>query len=296
MILASSDIASSLRHWEWAEYISEGFVILGCAGELFADLGKRCVDRPLLQHIERWSTIVLVIALTVGLKCLVKTNEISGYVIGSLGDEADEADAKAKTAISDSTTALAQAKDALTKAGTAQESLGKAETEAKNAQTLAANAFTLSSGARKEADSFERDIVLAKEAAAKAEAKLADRTLSDAQVVSIGDELKRFKGQPYTITAYWDSKESLGLANRIHPALHDVAKWAYSDEGTKSMMLGGIVGVQVWTHPDADKSTKEAATALINALNAEGIETEPRQQNPKNPKTNMININIGSKR
>jgi hypothetical protein len=150
---------------------------------------------------------------------------------------------------------------------------------------------------------YESQIAQANERAANAELEterlrqqLADRTLSDEQVKTIGNKLKLFKGQPYTITAYWDSKESLGLANRIHPALHDVAEWPYSDEGTKSMMLGGIVGVQVWTHPDADKSTKEAAAALIKALNAEGIEAGPKQQNPKNPKTNMIAINVGSKR
>lgn len=153
------------------------------------------------------------------------------------------------------------------------------------------------------AKGYESTIAQANERAANAELEterirkqLADRTLSDEQVKAIGNKLKAFKGQPYTITAYWDSKESLGLANRIHPALRNIAEWSYSDEGTKSQMFGGVVGVQVWTHPDADNSTKEAATALIKALNDEGIEAEPRQQNPKNQKTNMIDISVGSKR
>jgi hypothetical protein len=120
--------------------------------------------------------------------------------------------------------------------------------------------------------------------------------LTDAQVISIGKRLKPYKGQPYTVTAYWDSKESVGIANRIHLALHDVAQWSYSDEASKSMLLGGVVGVVVWTHPDAEESSKQAAKALIDALNEEGIEATAREQNPKNPKSNMIALNVGSKR
>jgi hypothetical protein len=42
MIFTATDVSSlsqSLYRWEWAEYISEAFVILACAGELVADLG-----------------------------------------------------------------------------------------------------------------------------------------------------------------------------------------------------------------------------------------------------------------
>ena len=62
------------------------------------------------------------------------------------------------------------------------------------------------------------------------------------------------------------------------------------------MMLGGVVGVHIWTHPEADEVTKRAAKSLIDALNEEGIQTSPNQQNPKNPKTNAIAVNVGSKR
>ena len=157
--------------------------------------------------------------------------------------------------------------------------------------------------ARQEAEGFRLQIAQANERAASAELEtehlrkqFADRTLSDNQALAVGNKLKSFKGQPYTVTAYWDSKESLGLANRIHFALHEVAGWSYSDEGSKGMTLGGEVGVMIWTHPDADTSAREAANALVDALNAEGIDTESRQQNAKNAKTNMININVGSKR
>lgn len=150
---------------------------------------------------------------------------------------------------------------------------------------------------------YESQIAQANERAANAELEterlkkeLADRTLTDQQVLSIGNKLKEFKGQQYTITAYWDSPESLNIANRIHLALKVVAEWAYSDEGSKGMLLGGIVGVQVWTHPAADESTKRAAKGLVAALDAEGITAVPKEQNPQNPKSNMIAVNVGSRR
>jgi|SRR5438874_269537 hypothetical protein len=160
MILLSSNLASSVRHWEIAEYVAEGFVILGCAGELVALI--RRIPRRCREQIETWSTVVLVIALGIGLKCLMKTNELSGMEIGSLGKAAEQADEKARRAIADSNTALSQSKDALGKASVAEDSLGKAEIEANAAQTASANALTLARGARQEADSFEADIKSAK--------------------------------------------------------------------------------------------------------------------------------------
>jgi hypothetical protein len=298
MIVTASDVESlsrSLSLWEWGEYISEAFVVIACAGELVADLKVGWLTEERKKHLQRRSTVLLVAALSVSLLCLVRTNQLSGSVIGSLGDKAEEADRKAREAITDSSTALSQTRDALTKAEKAQDSLGKAEAEANKAQTASSNALTLARGARQEADSFEKDIAAAKGAASKAEAKLADRTLTDEQVRSIAGKLRVFSGQAYTVTAYWDSKESLGIANRIHSALL-LAKWSYSDEGSKSMMLGGEIGVLVWTHPEAGENTKKAAASLIDALNAEGIEATPRLQNPQNPKSDMIAVNVGAKR
>lgn len=219
MTLTASDVESistSLSRWELGEYIFEALVILACAGELIADLGR--LPGLWKSRIERWSTMLLVVALSMELICLVRTNQLSGDVITS-----------------------------------------------------------------------------AKNAAAEAEAKLADRILTDEQVRSIAAKVSVFSGQTYTVTAYWDSKESLGLANRIYSALL-LARWSYSEEGSKSMMLGGEIGVLVWTHPDAEESTKKAAASLIDALNTEGIEAAPRLQNPKNPKSNMINVNVGANR
>jgi hypothetical protein len=237
-------------------------------------------------------------------------------VIGSLGDKAEEADTKAKKAIADSSTALSQAKDALTKSGEAAESLGKAEDEASKAQTASSNALTLAHDARQEADSFEKDIVSAKKQATEAEAhlaearqlaanaaqgtaaitaELADRTLTDEQVKSIADKLKFYAGQEYDITPYRDSKESVGIAERIFLALR-LAKWKFLPSKAIGL-FGGVVGVQVWRHPDADEQTKAAAAGLVAALLHEGIQAELQVQNSENnPKHSIISLNVGAKR
>lgn len=198
--------------------------------------------------------------------------------------EVDAAEAQAAAS-----TALSQAKDALDKAGKAQESLGKAESEAKNAEKAASNALSLSRDAREEAD-------WAKDLATKAEAQLADRTLTDEQVKSIANKLEPFAGQEYEVVAYWDSKESVGIANRVHEGLQ-TAHWTYLPLKEWHGLFGGIVGIQVSMHPDADERVKKAATALVDALTADGLEAMLKLQNPtNNPKHNKISLSVGSKR
>src|ERR1700677_1229167 len=121
MITASdaSSLSQSLHRWEIAEYIFEGLVIIACAGELVADFGRKCLKRAQRDRIQRLSTILLVAALSMELICLVKTNDLSGRVIGSLSDKATEADAKANSAIDKSSRAEAKADVAATTASSA---------------------------------------------------------------------------------------------------------------------------------------------------------------------------------
>jgi hypothetical protein len=274
MIFTASDV-SSLTGWEWGEYISEAFVIVGCAGELIADFGRKCLTKAHRDRVERLSTILLVAALSASLTCLVRTNELSGNVIGSLGAKADEADEKAKTAITDSSTALSQAKDALTKAGKAQDSFGRTEDEANKAQAASFSALTLASGARKEADSFEADIKSAKQQAAEAEAHLAEakkqavaaedeakkaqvvasdalslsrqtltneeniewRRLTDDQIADIGKELRQFAGQQAYLEYSPDDLEGSRFAKDIESALIQ-GRWLIAGIGTPNIIYG----------------------------------------------------------
>jgi rubrerythrin len=272
-----SSLAKALSRWELAEYICAGLVTIACAGEYVADFTNWLTDRvrERKERLAKRSTLLLIAALSLELICLVQTNALSGKLIGSLNEEAE------------------------------------------GASVAASNALVLARGARQEADSFERDIVSAKQQAAEAESHLADalqraanaekksrevqqaladRSLTDAQLKVIADKLKAFAGQEYDVTAYWDSKESVGIANRIHAALQ-MAGWKFLPMKEWHGLFGGVVGVQVWVHPQADTLTKEAARSLTSALLAEGIYTEPREQNPtNNPKHNKISLSVGSKR
>src|ERR1700676_5634941 len=118
MILTASDAASlskSVSRWEIGEYICAGLVTIACAGEYGADFKNWFTSgiKERKDRLAKRSTLLLIVALSLELICLVRTNQLSGNVIGSLGDRAEEADKKARLAITDSSTALSQAKDAL---------------------------------------------------------------------------------------------------------------------------------------------------------------------------------------
>ena len=155
------------------------------------------------------------------------------------------------------------------------------------------DAVTSVAAAKKVLADMESELEAERRVREKMLAVMAPRDLSDAQVAKIGSTLKRFRGQQWTLTAYWDSKEPLALANRIFAALKS-AEWQYDDEGSKSMMLGGVEGVQVYVNPQASSGTKSAAVALVTALNAEGIGTTSREQNNPNPNDKLY-VDVGSK-
>ncbi len=123
----------------------------------------------------------------------------------------------------------------------------------------------------------------------------APRALSAQEQQLIASRVSKFAGQEYTVTTFWDLKESLNFTNQLHQALQ-MAGWKYIPPGEGgAFLLGGIAGVQVWIHPDADPKIKDAANALVLALEALGQAPVLKQQNPKNPKDSKINLNIGTK-
>ncbi len=183
------------------------------------------------------------------------------------------------------------------------ERAAKAEQHAAEENKRAAKALEAAESARKNAEKFRLQIAQANERAANAEREtarltgvLADRTLTGEQMRAMAAKLERYSGQEYDVTAYWDSKESVGFAEQLNQTLQ-LAKWKFLPMTEWRGMLGGIVGVLVWSHPEADEETKEAAQLLVTTLVQEGIQAEPRVQNPKNnPKHNRISLSIGSKR
>ena len=108
--------------------------------------------------------------------------------------------------------------------------------------------------------------------------------------------LRPYAGQVYDVTAYWESKESEGFAEQLHQVLQ-LASWKFLPMEKWRGLLGGITGVFVGYHPQADERTKQAAAMLITALSLDGFQAEAQVENPtNNPKHNIIHLTIGSKR
>jgi hypothetical protein len=136
---------------------------------------------------------------------------------------------------------------------------------------------------------FENRAVTAEE---KLNKLTSDRVLADARAMV--EELKSFGGQEYQMVTFWEMREPLATANLIHAALQ-TAGWKYIPLDRATMMLGGIEGVQVWVHPNADPQARRAAEQLVLELNKAHLSAVLREQNAQNPKDNKINLNVGTK-
>jgi hypothetical protein len=131
MTLTPSDVtslSSSLSRWEYAEYFSAVLVAIGCAGEYVADftdlLTKGVKENK--ELLARVSTLLLIAALAFELICLVRTNILSGALIGSLDTLAEDAAVKAGKALDDSAAAIKQSGQATLEAGDAEDSASDA--------------------------------------------------------------------------------------------------------------------------------------------------------------------------
>jgi hypothetical protein len=216
-------LTKSLAWWERGEYVFTGLVVLACAGEYVASFTSWFTGgvEERKKRLEKLSTLLLVVALALELLCLFKTNSLTGQLVGSLSDKAAQADEKARTALTNSTTALNSASTAIGKSN--------------DATASASGALTLAKGARKEADSFEQDIVTAKTQAASAESHLTEamkraadanaeldriktpRSLLDEQ--ELVSSLSAYKDTEYMFLSVFGDEESINLLKQIDDIL-----------------------------------------------------------------------------
>jgi hypothetical protein len=104
MIFIASGVESlsrSLGRWEIAEYVCAGLVAVACAGEYIADFTDwfTCGVKEKKDRLAKRSTLLLIASLALELVCLVKTNSLSGRLVGSLSEKAAAADTKAQSAL-----------------------------------------------------------------------------------------------------------------------------------------------------------------------------------------------------
>jgi hypothetical protein len=177
----------------------------------------------------------------------------------------------------------------------------RSETSDRQTKRLAA-AHAESQRASSAADRAEREAERLRKAAEdehlarlQIETKLADRTLSPEQVAQITSAVKRFKGQEFLLMTYWKQREPMALSEAIFQALED-AGWKFIKPSDGSMLFWNVTGIEVHVHPLASAHTKEAALALIEALNKErlGVPKLNEENNGTNP-DNRIHVNVAAK-
>ncbi len=303
MTLTASDIGSvamSLSRWETAEYVSAGFVTLGCIGEYVADFTNWFTDgvKERKDNLAKRSTLLLIAALALELICLVKTNALYGTLIGSLKTKAEEAQSKAGEAADKSGTALFQAKDALAKAGQAEQSLGKAEAEANKAQTASSNALTLAMDARREADSFEKDIASAKKQVdglskeiliAKSDLVALQSLVSARHIIAdkfkpLIEDLKPFKGKSVVIMSWAGDEEGRVFCKSISSALQS----AEIDTNAGCGAMGGSGGPAGVFITSSEFSTSELLAKALRDATGAGFIAVPNDPNNTSDKIRII--------
>jgi hypothetical protein len=128
--------------------------------------------------------------------------------------------------------------------------------------------------------------------ATTAEKKLADRTLSNEQIASIGRQLVPFAGQRFTIHTYWTNPEPTNFAKRIgNDALIAAAHWTFVKPD--GFLVGAVDAVTVNVASDSDEKTKGAGKALVSALKDANVDA--MLGSDQADKT-LIDITVGIKR
>ncbi len=252
---------------------------------LFDVLAHLSDDKNRERRFERiglWFFGIAVIAELLAYPYGQRNDDLSAQVIGSL-------DTKAQNAADNASKALTDSKDAETKSGDAVDKAGKANLSS-------SNAIALARGARKEADSFERDIKSANNTAIAAEQHLKE-ALNDAAEAqaelnrlrsprSLIDEsgliaaLLPFKGTEYTISVFQDD-ESIQLTKELGQVL-DSAGWIRKEP---SQHMLGLTYLNVFDQEFKDSVPVCVATGIeIDAQiteSAEAVQLAAPQNRPK---------------
>ncbi|MGH9533623.1 MAG: hypothetical protein ACRD2E_02060 [Terriglobales bacterium] len=268
MIFIASGISSlsrSLGRWEWAVNASEALVTLACVGELIADFGEKWLGEKRRKRLERRSTIVLVAALFASLICVARTNELSGNVIGSLGEIAGVAGTKAQAALDESSAAEIKADGVMAK-------VNAAEIAADDAQRKASSANALAHGASIEAVSAENALGRVKEDVARVEAKYAPRTLTKTErsvLVQYLAMAPERPGTPIEVDSFIGASDGVSYATEIVDAINEPATGWRARYGAQSTLGGNLKGVVLIVHDL--KSAPRWAIYLQRALKAAGL-------------------------
>jgi hypothetical protein len=130
--------------------------------------------------------------------------------------------------------------------------------------------------------------------------RLAARSLTDAQVVDIIEQLKPFAGQHFDIVTYWRNPESVAVTNRIYAALIS-AGWLYDKPPSGEFILGVETGVVVLYDNRSGEAVAKAVKAFVYALLTNDLyaAVDPQAEGAKIPESQPVSakmtINVGIK-
>lgn len=247
----ASSLAKSLAHWEYAEYFSCSLVALGCAGEYVAEFTNWWTDGlgEKKHRLAKGSTLLLVCALAFELVCLMKTNTISGLLVGSLADKAAAADTKAQAALTKSSLAGQKADEAT---AAATDALGKS-----------AVAQDAASGARKEVNAVAKRALEIDSDLAQTQMAISARGVRNPN--NLVEQLRQFKGQAVNVTSYVGDDESWALCTVLAVAAGSAGMNPVDLCGTAPLTVPMANTVAI-SGPDIDETLKLGAI-ITNAGN-----------------------------
>jgi hypothetical protein len=257
-------LESSSSYWfTWVKYAGYA-VAIGCALEApetfvvirrwtairFRDEEQdetREEKRSWIVPLAAVGLLIIVMGIVVETFAEGKVSDFDALLRAHESDQLSAAEREAAEAIRDAGTARDSAVASARAASGSNLSSKKASGAAIQAISASENAVTTASGARKEADSFEKDISSSKQLAADAESHLADalqraanaeermrqlqspRSLIDAD--SLDSVLKPFKGTEYTFVGCFQDQDSIELSRQLNKALLK-AGWTKVDADT----------------------------------------------------------------
>lgn len=272
---------------ETALNVAELVIIISGLLLAFGAVGEYLEEHHKLPRWMGWPKIIFIVLVVVSLLgeflgdagvfiFSSHLQTIEDLELSAMGSNAEQLEARLKT-VGD-------------KATRAESTAGAASTKSSKAVVASGNALRLARGARKEADTFEKDIKSAKTQAADALAnlaeakrladearqgtarnteKLADRTLSPAQQTDIATRLRPFGPQQVDVIIIGDLPEITNITVSIILAMQQ-AGWTVKP-AVKAIAGPAVAGVRVGTKIGSSKDIEDSVDALILALRAAGI-------------------------
>lgn len=128
---------------------------------------------------------------------------------------------------------------------------------------------------------------------ASLEARIAARTLSASDQNEVATAVNEFSGQLFKLTSYMDDQESVDIADQLGKALN-TAGWALIKPSKDVVLDSVIAGIVVYLDDQAPDSTRRAAKALVDALNAKHIAAKLHAIRANDPAA-QLNVTVGIK-